>query len=596
MIKLMEKNMIESRKEKGHKRANAYGLTSSPEEAATWLSKIITQSRKPGGHVSRVFLSYWSPNIVKKAAIYARVSTDEQSEKGYSLETQIEACQRFIDQRGLDLAEVYQDDISGAVPIDERPQGRQLQELINRREIGAVVVYQVDRLSRDMLKTLFTVQAWLHAGIEIYFLDRGQVTSEKDIGLVVSAWLGDEERTKIVERTSRGRNAKARNGKAVGSGTAPYGYSYSAGQLTIKESEAEIVRNIFDWYTSGDAAGKKLGYKEIAFRLTRQGVPTPSTSKGWKKKRVRDASIWDQSGVMWILKNETYAGVLRYGKYIGKNGKGGKRPPEDTIAIDVPAIVSRETWAAAQTQRKANRRRGRSPVERVYLLHGLIKCSCGHKMTGTNGYYRCSMRRSREARLEEICQEKGVHGQAIESLVWSYVMGLVTDPGTLEEKLKQAQAEEIRTIEPRKDELDRVEALLIQAEQEADSLAEKIARAKGIVQERLEKRAEGINRRYADLQDRRDHLENSLARRSFTDENITSALDFWKSVRIGLEDPTPEDRRQWLEILRVQVDVKDHKATITCRLPVEPITVELSDRRPGITPTKTDLLKQIHTS
>ena len=53
----------------------------------------------------------------KQAAIYVRVSTDEQADKGYSLPSQIEACRRFAEYKGFENALVYQDDISGAKPI-----------------------------------------------------------------------------------------------------------------------------------------------------------------------------------------------------------------------------------------------------------------------------------------------------------------------------------------------------------------------------------------------------------------------------------------------------------------------------------------------
>ncbi len=59
----------------------------------------------------------------KQAAIYARVSTADQAERGYSLPSQIEACQGFASQKGFNVAAVYQDDVSGAKPISIRPEG-----------------------------------------------------------------------------------------------------------------------------------------------------------------------------------------------------------------------------------------------------------------------------------------------------------------------------------------------------------------------------------------------------------------------------------------------------------------------------------------
>src|SRR5215208_5990502 len=174
----------------------------------------------------------------KQTAIYARVSTDDQAERGYSLPSQIEACQKFASQKGFDVTAVYRDDISGAKPITSRPDGYELQRAIDSGQVKAVIVYCVDRLSRDIVDLLTTVRDWLRAGVEVYALDVGQVTSELDIVLVIKGWQGSDERQKIRERTMRGSIAKARAGQVVGGGSPPYGYTYSDGELFIDESQA----------------------------------------------------------------------------------------------------------------------------------------------------------------------------------------------------------------------------------------------------------------------------------------------------------------------------------------------------------------------
>ena len=199
----------------------------------------------------------------KAAAIYARVSTDDQAERGYSLPSQIEACQKFASQKGFNVMSAYQDDISGAKAISIRPEGYELQKAIEAGQVRAVIVYCVDRLSRDNVDLLTTVRDWLRAGVEIYALDIGQVTSELDIVLVIKGWQGSDERQKIRERTMRGSSAKARAGKVVGGGSPPYGYTYSDGELFIDDSQAETVRMIYNWYIHGDS-GKMMSLQAIA--------------------------------------------------------------------------------------------------------------------------------------------------------------------------------------------------------------------------------------------------------------------------------------------------------------------------------------------
>ena len=137
--------------------------------------------------------------MTKKAAIYARVSTDDQADKGYSLPSQLDGCRQYVDQLGYSVVAEFRDDHSGATPVADRAQGKRLTEMIKFREVDAVVVHQVDRLSRDIVDLLGTVRNWLRVGVEVYALDVGKIESELDIVLVIKGWQGSDERKKIRE-------------------------------------------------------------------------------------------------------------------------------------------------------------------------------------------------------------------------------------------------------------------------------------------------------------------------------------------------------------------------------------------------------------
>ena len=85
---------------------------------------------------------------MKRAAIYVRVSTDEQAEKGYSLPSQLEACRRYADQFGYEVIGEFSDDYSGRKL--NRPGLDQVRDLICARKIDALIVYSPDRLVRDL--------------------------------------------------------------------------------------------------------------------------------------------------------------------------------------------------------------------------------------------------------------------------------------------------------------------------------------------------------------------------------------------------------------------------------------------------------------
>lgn len=512
--------------------------------------------------------------MTKTAAIYARVSTDDQAERGYSLPSQIEACQKFANQKGFDVAAVYQDDISGAKSIVSRPEGYELQKAIDSRQVKAVIIYCVDRLSRDIVDLLTTIRDWLRAGVEVYALDVGQVTSELDIVLVIKGWQGSDERQKIRERTTRGRVAKARAGKVTGQGSAPYGYTYSKGELFIDESLAQIVRMIFDWYINGDEHGHMMSLYTIAERLTEMGIPTPSgINRGWRGEVIRV-----------MLMSETYCGIWHYGKNIGKGGKGGKRQLDEQITVNVPAIVTRKTWELAQERRAYNSRIARRKMKGAYLLRGLIYCGCERGMAGGGWhsehsfYYRCPRRyASGVAAGSELCTEPLVKGKVIERVTWDYIMGLIKDPQKFEEKLRQAQAKETATMQPKQKELQHVIALLEATEGEAEQIAQAAKKIKGIVGAKLEKQAEEIEKRYQALTRRKIEIQDDLAV-ELSDSTINNLLQFRETVALGLENPTSEDRRRWLEILQTRVTVTNGLAVITCRLGGKPLEYNLFEK------------------
>ena len=135
----------------------------------------------------------------------------------------------------------------------------------------------------------------------------------------------------------RGRNAKARAGKAVGQGIALYGYIYEKGELLVNELEAQAVRMIYDLYINGSESGRIMGYPIIAKQLTETGIPVSACG-----------AYWSMSAVYRIFTVETYCGVLHYGRNMAKGGVLENRPVDEHILIKVPAIVSRETWELAE--------------------------------------------------------------------------------------------------------------------------------------------------------------------------------------------------------------------------------------------------------
>src|SRR2546427_12800074 len=101
------------------------------------------------------------------AAIYARVSTTDQADKGYSLPTQIEACQAMAQQEGYTVPEthIFIDDYTGTSL--NRPQFKQLRDLVRQRLVQAVIVYDLDRLSRKLAHQFLLSEEFEQANVTL---------------------------------------------------------------------------------------------------------------------------------------------------------------------------------------------------------------------------------------------------------------------------------------------------------------------------------------------------------------------------------------------------------------------------------------------
>src|SRR5918998_1510633 len=164
---------------------------------------------------------------VQRAAIYCRVSSQGQEENA-SLPTQEEACRRFAAARGyaLDERHVYREVHSGA-DLWERPRLTALRERVRRGEVGAVICYALDRLSRKQTHLAIVVDECDRAGVDLLFAtEEFEKSAVGDFIRSAKAFAAELEREKIKERTQRGLRARVESGKLRGGGFPMLGYRW----------------------------------------------------------------------------------------------------------------------------------------------------------------------------------------------------------------------------------------------------------------------------------------------------------------------------------------------------------------------------------
>lgn len=236
-----------------------------------------------------------------RAAIYTRVSTDDQAEQGYGLDVQRARCSAQIVAKGWTLAGEYTDDgISGTKDETQRPGLAALLKASQDGQIDAAVVLALDRLGRNTMLVLTLVDRLTKAGVALVSCKESLDTSTPQGAFVLTmfAALAQLERDMIVERTTAGRDERGRRDGEKG-GRVPMGYvRLPDAAVGIDQQAAERVIFIFNLRRQG------LTMQAIAERLNAMGCMTP---RGYQ---------WHASSVKAVLDNEAdYRG--------GKRGESG---------------------------------------------------------------------------------------------------------------------------------------------------------------------------------------------------------------------------------------------------------------------------------
>lgn len=524
---------------------------------------------------------------MRRAVLYARVSTDDQADKGYSLPSQFDAMRRYAMQQGFEIVGEFQDDYSGATPIEHRPEGRKAYTMLQSGEADVIIAYTIDRFVRppedgDEWDMPILVRGLAKLGKEIHTVRRGKLnTNFADLLIaLLDARKAGEERRDIRERSMRGKRAKAKAGRVIGV-RAPYGYQHvrdengKAITLVIDKETGRIVKLIFRWYVYGDETGKPLGARAIALRLTEMRVPTPGTLQRGYEFRKRTPGVWGVNSIIKIIDREAYAGTWYYGLFEKKAGykSYNQGDGKNAIAVSVPVIVDRETWKRAQEQRKYNRLMAMRNCKRNYLLRGMIRCGeCNTAMTGRYvpnktpvTYYDCGQHRILFSN-ENRCKSLMVRGDAIEADVWESIEGLFSDPARLAKKLKVAHQKEEDAQKPLREKLQITEDLIKQAESEAAKIARALRNADedGAVYNALKGDEKEINARLVELAGKHEELVTKLETRKLGDDSIATIMHFAEDARTGIINADFDCKRRFLERLGVQVTVKAGRYHIKC--------------------------------
>lgn len=478
-----------------------------------------------------------------KAAIYIRWSTEDQGE-GTTLQVQLENCRQYCDRQNWFVPDdliIVDDGYSGGSL--HRPGLTRLRQLIEEGQIDTLVVYRLDRLSRNLADATNLVdKEFKHRAVVRSATE--EVHPEADEGWLnysFRAAFADYERRIIRQRTMAGRLRRHKEGRKA-HGRAPYGWRNTSkpGFLEIHPEEAEVVRQLFR-----KCAYENMGKPALARWCNSQGIPSPQGAK------------WHQSVIGRLLTNPVYGGRIVFG--LRKHLKNHKEEPGKWIqmqrpVVDVeadpeslPPIISPELWEMAQQaigQRGELNLRGRG-VSNPRLLSGLLYCRCGSRLSPKAGgkkthyrnygnfYYRCY----REVEIEPCPVESG------------YFEGGMLDAQIEETLLAHLNSDEIRQglVQRVRDQEQDQTALLLARQRQAQ-----------IDLSQLEKELTFIDRQY-----RRQEITIQEARRLRASIENEEATLRERLVKIEEELAQAESAKTRYALLMAQLDLSERWETLS---------------------------------
>ena len=324
----------------------------------------------------------------KRTAIYVRVSTDDQRDNGYSIDSQIRMLKEYCEKHEYNIIDIYNDaGYSGKSLI--RPEMQRLIKDIEKKKIDILLAIKTDRLTREGYDGYWLLNFCEKHDVKIELtlepFDISTANGEMMYGM--NLIFGQRERKEISARTKRALEQMAL--EHIHPARPPYGYDRNpdTGKLEINPIEAQVVKEIFELCSQG------LSYRKIA-QIMRDN------------NRYLRSGKWSDSRIFKILDNEIYIGIFHYGKYIRKK--------ENILVVKdyCEPIISNDLFKS--TRKSLQKNKHENYGKHIHLFTNLVKCHvCGHILSSTLSYKKSKGETYKEYYFltckNKSCSGKGLH-------------------------------------------------------------------------------------------------------------------------------------------------------------------------------------------
>ncbi len=295
-----------------------------------------------------------------RAALYARVSTEDQAREGYSIEAQLVAMRSFVSQKDWFVAEEFVD-AGFSARSDARPAFREMIAAAKIRKVDIILVHKLDRFTRSREDAIIYKALLKRAGVRVVSIsepldeDSPSAMIVEGVMEVVNEWYS----LNLSREVAKGLKQRAEQG--LWNGALPFGYAKGEDGLAhVVPEEAEVICQAFDTYASGVKT-----FQQVATWLNQ----TKFRPRVHRRDRRERQYLWSKDTVKDMLANPFYLGKVTYKGAV----LDGRHEP----------VVVRGLFERVQQVRRDHYRGPSTFAQRyrVYLLSGLVRCHiCGEKL------------------------------------------------------------------------------------------------------------------------------------------------------------------------------------------------------------------------
>ena len=514
-------------------------------------------------------------------AIYSRKS--RFTGKGESIGNQVDMCRTYIHTA---FGETY---AAGAVVFEDegfsggnlnRPDFKRMMKAAREHQFRAVVVYRLDRISRNISDFSSLIQEL--GRLEIDFVSiRESFDTSSPMGramMYIASVFSQLERETIAERIRDNMHELAKTGRWLG-GTTPTGYTSEAVKtitvdgknkracrLKLIPEEATIVRTIYQLYRETNS----LTMTEAELLQRRIKTKTGRDFTRFSIKNILQNPVYliaDRDACQYFLDKQAdlfsgveefdgIRGILAYNRTNQEKGRATVFLPvrEWIVAVGQHSgIIPAHTWITVQESLERNRSKSyRKPRSNEALLTGLLWCRCGSRMypklsqwvtaEGKPVYaYVC---RKKEHSKRSLCGLRNANGNLLDAAVLEQIKSLHTDDSHFLSLLEKGQRFHIDCGEDSSEQLEELRRQQIETERRIAALVDSLADLSGSTAAvHVKKRIEELHTQQAGLCSHIRELESLTVHQTLSDMEFDLMRQLLAVFQKDVDRMTVEQKR-----------------------------------------------------